>query len=768
MFEAGYEIADRFVLTRRLGGGEHAPVWEAHDRGNAVTVVLKIRRGHPAGLEAEFEALRGIEHPGVLRPREFLRGAEVSLLVMDLAARGDLARLRGRTYRDFLSPLLQVAQALHFLHERGLVHGDVKATNVLIDAAGGAVLADFANLRAIGTERDPAEPVSRHTASPQQRASEPAHPSDDIYAFGAMLGELLSGQPPGYGGGGDAGPRASLVPVQAAPAGLVELAERCLRTASAERPASMREVGAELAAAAQAPAPTPAAALTAPVLIPPKSAAEALRANWQRASSGDVPDATQLRRQGFRAGLVVTAAVALGLVALALFIVPAMRGPAPVVTRPAAAPAAATAPAAEEAAPQAPVDLEALARQKSAADELRAGASARLTALLNADSASWAAAGTQAAQRQLAAADALMQKRDYGAAQVQLRELTRELGPLEAQRGPALKAALQRGQAALDQGQSGPAAAAFAEALRIGPNDAAAARGARRAASLDAVNAQLARARELERQGQTAAAGAAYRQALALDADSPDAQRGVARTGGQLRDDQFGRVMAQAYAAINAGRVADARAALDEARRLKPEDPEIARAGAALTARDSATQLAAALAQARAAESAERWPDAVAQYQRALALDPTLVDAQRALAAAQQRAQLDAELGQLIAHPERAYTDAVYTAAQSTLQRARAVSAPGPVLSRQVERATELLGQAATPVNVTLRSDNLTTVTVYRIGALGNFTERALQLKPGRYVVVGTRAGYRDVRRELNVEPGQAAPALTIQCVEPI
>lgn len=71
-------------------------------------------------------------------------------------------------------------------------------------------------------------------------------------------------------------------------------------------------------------------------------------------------------------------------------------------------------------------------------------------------------------------------------------------------------------------------------------------------------------------------------------------------------------------------------------------------------------------------------------------------------------------------------------------------------------------------MDVTLRSDNLTSVTVYRIGALGNFTEHSLQLKPGHYVIVGTRVGYRDVRRELNVAPGNAPPALLIQCVEPI
>lgn len=764
MFGAGLEIADRFVLTRRLGGGELAPVWEALDRRSGAMVALKLQHADAAGLESQFEALRDIDHPHVLRPREFVRDGKTSCLVTDLAASGDLSRLRGRGYREFVPSLLQAAQALGFLHERGFVHGDVKASNVLIDAAGNARLADFANLKPIGAARASTEPVSPYTTSPQQRATEPVHPADDIYAFGALLVELLGSRPPGYGGEApETNERARLQPVQPAPARLVELAERCLRAAPAERPASMAAVGIELASAAQEPPPAPAAV---PVLTPPKSAAEALRANWQRAQSGEVPSEAQLRRQGFRSGLVVTATIAMGLVALALFIVPAIRTPAPNASKSSAPTPAAAVP--EPAPPAAAVDLEALAGQKSAADELRAAVSARLAALVAADSTSWAEQATRDAQQKLAAADALMARRDYGVAQAQLRDLAHELGPLEAQRGPALQAALQRGQSALEQGQSALAAAAFAEALRIGPSNAAAVRGARRAASLDAVNAQLARARDLERQGQTAAAAAAYRQALALDADSPEAQRGAARTGGLVRDDQFGRAMARAYAAINAGHVAEARSALEEAGRVKPGDPEIARAMAQLTAQDAAAQLAAALSQAHGAEAAERWTDAVGQYQRALALDPTLVDARRALGVAQQRAQLDLELQQLIAHPERAYSDAVYAAAQSTLQRARAVSAPGPVLSRQVERATELLGQAATPVNVTLRSDNLTTVTVYRIGALGNFTERALQLKPGRYVVVGTRTGYRDVRRELNVAPGESVPALMIQCLEPI
>jgi hypothetical protein len=644
------------------------------------------------------------------------------------------------------------------------VHGDIKAANVVLDAAAGARLIDFANLAAIGAQRKSTDPVSSYSVSPQQRAAQPAQPGDDIYAFGALLVEMLTGQPPGYaldtGSAGQVGP---IIPVQPAPPRLLALAQRCLRDSPGGRPASMREIDAELGAVVTAE--TFAARVT-PILTPPPTAADRLRPSWERNVSSPAPDPVQLQRQGFRSGVVVAAAVVLGLIAIALFILPAYRAPAPktVVTAP---PPSAANPE-RESTPEPEPDLAALAGEKSKADELRAGIGARLSALQQADSASWAAAETAAAAAALASADELMQRREYAAAQSRFKKLADELSLLETQRSAALQAALQRGQLALDHGDSQQAAAAFAQAVRISPKDAAAVRGARRAGSLDAVTAQLARARDFEQQGQTAQAAAAYRQALSLDADSPEAQRGAARTGGELQADQFGRAMARAYAAIDARHEAEARAALEQARHLKPDDPAISRALAQLAATTAADQLAGALAQARSAEAAERWQDALAQYQRALALDATLVDARQALGVAAERARLDQDLEQLITHPERAYSDAVYAAAKTTLQRAQAVAAPGPVLSRQITRVAELLGQAATPVNVVLRSDNLTTVTVYRVGALGNFAERAMQLKPGRYVVVGTRNGYRDVRRELNVVPGNAAPVVVIQCVEPI
>ena len=76
--------------------------------------------------------------------------------------------------------------------------------------------------------------------------------------------------------------------------------------------------------------------------------------------------------------------------------------------------------------------------------------------------------------------------------------------------------------------------------------------------------------------------------------------------------------------------------------------------------------------------------------------------------------------------------------------------------------------QAGTPVAVTLSSDGETEVAIYHVGKLGQFTRHRLELLPGSYTVVGTRNGYRDVRKTLSVSPGHADASLQVICGEQI
>ena len=110
----------------------------------------------------------------------------------------------------------------------------------------------------------------------------------------------------------------------------------------------------------------------------------------------------------------------------------------------------------------------------------------------------------------------------------------------------------------------------------------------------------------------------------------------------------------------------------------------------------------------------------------------------------------------------------MYLEATNLLAEAQAVPSPGPKLQSQTNKLEQLLALAGVRVRVLLESDNLTEVTVYKVGRLGAFERRELSLRPGTYTVVGSRKGYRDVRRQLVVRGDRESETLAVRCEEKI
>ena len=131
------------------------------------------------------------------------------------------------------------------------------------------------------------------------------------------------------------------------------------------------------------------------------------------------------------------------------------------------------------------------------------------------------------------------------------------------------------------------------------------------------------------------------------------------------------------------------------------------------------------------------------------------------------RAQAVQEMRDYLADPAALSEDAVFEQARTLLERARADAGAGGAYRDTVDEFAALLSRAGIPVELVLVSDNATEVTVYRVGRLGSFERRALQLRPGRYnTIVGSRAGCRDVRKEIVLDAGTAP--VTIRCEERI
>lgn len=837
----------RYVLHERLGVGGQGEVWRAHDPQRGADIALKILRPAAGRSEAAWQALlheydcaSRLDHPFILKVYPPEREELTFLLPMELAAGGDLRRLRGAGYLAIVPVLIEVAEALEHAHEHGVIHRDLKPGNVLFDARGRVKLADFG---VSGRAPDPGTDamirgLSPFTASPEQLRGEPPAPGDDIYGLGALAYELLSRYPPHYPNF-DARrvqqePVPPLVPAQQIPPQLDVLIARMLAKNAHERPASMREVIDDLdaalndtltfeldtvalpeeaapanptcqlpelfattAAAANptfqlpelfattvapasapaagpraldAPPPPPAAAAPLPAVAALPEAATAARAVAPApavaSTSAGPPDTLrgherwgELRQipiavsrfEPMRSGPPRALLIGGGLIAaigavVYLFlpryldtVAPAAVAPRATLTPPpagaastrATAAAAGTPAAVSPAAPAAsraktPAAPAAGAGAPPAVTDVGAGLAAdravfdqRLAALQTRGADTWGGADFAAARTRAAESKAARDAGNVALAQQRLAQASQLLGAVERAVPAALAAQLAAGDSAL-------------------------------------TSRQYARAAQ------------DYTQALALDPTNPRARSGLARANAEASDDGYARAAGEGFAALGAGRLEEARAAFESARTLRPNGPEAVEGLRRVDAARGAHGGAGLRARGQGLEAQERWDDALAVYDEALRHDGSLGFAQAGRARAGARLQLAESLRAFIDHPDRLASPQAREQAVVVLQTAEEEPSPGPVLRSQIAQLSALLPGLEKPVHLSLVSDSFTQVAIPSVGSFGSFARRDIELKPGRYTVIGTRDGYRDVRRDITVSPGQQNQTITVSCSEPI
>ncbi len=199
------DVSSRNFLTE-IGEGGFGTVHLAADEARGVTYVVKLGRvgsrdGIPARWPQLLPRLRALAgHPSVLPIIDAgTTGPGRPYLVLERAAGGSLADWLARRPLDLLDAVrigIQLAGALEATHRIGLVHGDLKPTNVLFDARGDALLADVST-GSLSAGRS--APVRTYLASvehlaPEVLAGGELNPSADQYAFGSLLHTMITGE----------------------------------------------------------------------------------------------------------------------------------------------------------------------------------------------------------------------------------------------------------------------------------------------------------------------------------------------------------------------------------------------------------------------------------------------------------------------------------------------------------------------------------------------------------------------------------------------
>jgi eukaryotic-like serine/threonine-protein kinase len=209
-----------YRLVRLIRVGITTEVWEAAKTDDPTRYVVKVikrdkrNKEHISSLKNEFECGKNLKHKNIIRIYDFNSTGETTYLVMELFEHENLKlQLREGPHKVAhlaLKIIEQSAEALFYFNGEGWIHRDVKPDNFLVSEAGKLKLIDFAiSIKQVGGINKylynwfAKVQGTRSYMSPEQIRNQPLDPRSDVYSFGCVLYELVTGRAPFTGDSAD-------------------------------------------------------------------------------------------------------------------------------------------------------------------------------------------------------------------------------------------------------------------------------------------------------------------------------------------------------------------------------------------------------------------------------------------------------------------------------------------------------------------------------------------------------------------------------------
>ena len=808
----GTQLADRYTLVRRLGGDRDSHTWLAKDRLTKAFVALKIisdTAQNSARLRDEWQASIRLMHAHIVRVFEFHADDDAAFFSQQFIDGPDIGVLAGTAVGDILGPIGLLLRALSYVHGKGLVHRDIKASNILIDANGAPYLSDFGVACAAGEIGSGGSPIAQ---SPQSLRGEPASPTDDIFALGSLLYELIAGKPPWATSdlaneieSTDA-PALKAIDGTELPESVVVLVAEMLDKDASNRPtadAIAQRLGAAGFTAKTANVRGVATGVEDELVIESVASIRPDSRPSTETSQAVAQAATGMRPKTVGIAFGVLVLVLVGVIFVLPKNVSEKADPVVVDIVDTGGATRTEVDSQGKVRPKVYVDAEVRQRIRRTAnapierraddaalsfstnstdlsgmnEEERARFNAELTLgeLLSAleilesrGIERWAVREHRSAREMYRAGDEAYLEKDFAyAEELYLGALT-VLDPLYDKIEPTFQKAYSDAVLAFEAGDRLGALSAYELAVAITPNDPEAVAGYERTRNLEAVLRLVEQGIEYEEDIELDSAQSSFEKAIELDGMWQPAQDGLLRVQATRTKIEFDSRMSEGFEAIANGEFLTARAAFRVAERLIPGSSETADGLLQVEQGLRLQEISTLEREARALEQDEHWDAVVKTYEELIKVDGTLSFARDGLAHGREMSALHSKLETLISEPDKLSVPRVMQDATMLIVNITTRQEVGPRLGEQRDELSRLLKRAATAIAVPIVSDNVTQVTIYKVGRLGKFMRKEVALRPGTYVAVGSRAGYRDVRQEFRVAPENDMQPVIVQCEEPI
>jgi serine/threonine protein kinase/Tfp pilus assembly protein PilF len=205
-----------YELLEEIGRGGQGVVYRAHQKSLNRTVALKLiglglwaTEAHLKRFRREAEAAASLNHPFIVPIHEVGERDGCCYFSMNFIEGGQLdevVRHRPMSIRQAAELVAKVARTVHYAHEHGILHRDIKPGNILLDKNGEPHLTDFGLARLLDAQSSVTRTIdvlgTPSYMAPEQAAGETTKlgKATDVYGLGAVLYQLLTGQPPFAGG----------------------------------------------------------------------------------------------------------------------------------------------------------------------------------------------------------------------------------------------------------------------------------------------------------------------------------------------------------------------------------------------------------------------------------------------------------------------------------------------------------------------------------------------------------------------------------------